>query len=261
MEERKDLKISGSGSVGGGIYNEVKISGSGKINGDIDCKFLKVSGSGEIQGSVVVNGDIKFSGSGRIKGNIKSDRIDISGSMKVEGNIEKADEFKASGSSSVSEDAKIAKMKISGSSSVGGNLYAEEVEISGGINVKGDCESENFKAHGFIRIGGLLNAGQINMVLHGKSVAREIGGENINIRMSAFDESIVGKLLRSAFFYKKELVVESIEGDDIYLEGTTADIVRGKNITIGRECNINRVEYSGKINIINGGKVERQVRI
>ena len=35
-----DIKISGSGSAGGGKYNDVSISGSGKINGDIRmCRF------------------------------------------------------------------------------------------------------------------------------------------------------------------------------------------------------------------------------
>jgi hypothetical protein len=150
---------------------------------------------------------------------------------------------------------------MSGNGNIDGNLYAQEVDISGGLNVKGDCESEIFKAYGFARIGGLLNAGEIDIVLHGKSTAREIGGENINIRISAFDESIVGKLLKSVFPYRRELVTESMEGDNVCLEGTTANIVRGNNVTIGKGCNINRVEYSGEIKIINGGKVGKQVRI
>ncbi len=34
--KRNDLKISGFGSVSGGIYNDILISGSGNINGDIE---------------------------------------------------------------------------------------------------------------------------------------------------------------------------------------------------------------------------------
>lgn len=37
----QNAKISGSGTIGGGKYDQVKISGSGKISGNIEAKELK----------------------------------------------------------------------------------------------------------------------------------------------------------------------------------------------------------------------------
>lgn len=259
MESRQNLKISGSGSSGGGIYDEVKISGSGTINGDLECNTLKCSGSVDIEGNVTAK-NMKFSGSAKIKGNIKAETMDASGSVKVNGNMD-TDEIKVSGGSQIYGDVKTKKIKISGSSSIDGNLHGEEIDISGSINIKKDCESEIFKTSGGMNIEGLLNAGEINIALYGRCKAKEIGGENINVRLSAFDESIVAKFLKTMFSYRRDLITEAIEGDNIFLEGTTAKIVRGNNVTIGKGCYIEKVEYSGEINIVDGGKVENQVRI
>lgn len=203
---------------------------------------------------------MKFSGSASIKGNVKTEIIEVSGSVKVNGNVD-SDEIKVSGGSQISGDVRTRKIKISGGSSIDGNLHGEEVDISGSINIKKDCESESFKASGGMNIEGLLNAGEVNINLYGRCRAKEIGGENINVRLSAFDDSIVAKFLKTMFSYRRELITEAIEGDNIYLEGTTAKIVRGNNVTIGRECYIEKVEYSGEINILDDGKVQNQVRI
>ena len=69
-EKKGDIKISGSGSAGGGFYDEVKISGSGKITGDLDCNLLKISGSGKIDGNIKAK-DIYTSGSFKSIGNVK----------------------------------------------------------------------------------------------------------------------------------------------------------------------------------------------
>ena len=42
---------------------------------------------------------------------------------------------------------------------------------------------------------------------------------------------------------KNELTADVIEGDNVYLENTTARVVRGNNITIGQGCKIEMVEY------------------
>ena len=46
-----------------------------------------------------------------------------------------------------------------------------------------------------------------------------------------------------------------MEGEDIYIESTTAEVVRGNNVTIGPRCNIEILAYKDKIfvapNLIN----------
>ncbi len=237
-----DIKISGSGTAGGGKYADVTISGSGRINGDVECVEFKTSGSS------------------KVVGNLKAETIKISGSARVEGDIE-VGEMKVSGSSHVVGQVKGQSIKISGSTHIEGNLYGEEVSVSGSVNIGKDCEAESFKASGNFKIQGLLNAGEVNINLGGKSSVKEIGGEHIEVRVSVMDNFFFKKVIDKMFNSQGELTTELIEGDEIYLENTNAKIVRGKNITIGEGCNIALLEYSGDINISNESTVKEQKRV
>lgn len=237
-----DIKISGSGTSGGGKYNEVSISGSGKINGDLECI------------------DFKTSGSSKVVGNLKAETIKVSGSSKVEGNVE-ATEMKVSGSSHVTGQVKTQFLKISGSTHIEGSVYSEEVTIMGSAHIEKNCEAESFKASGNFKIQGLLNAGQVNIRIGGYCSVQEIGGEHIEVRVNPLENSFFKKVIDKVFNSRGELTTESIEGDDIYLENTNAKIVRGNNVTIGEGCNIGLVEYSGQINVSSESIVKEQKKI
>ena len=43
---------------------------------------------------------------------------------------------------------------------------------------------------------------------------------------------------------EKRLTAETIEGDVVWLENTTAKVVRGKNVTVGPGCVVDLVEYA-----------------
>jgi hypothetical protein len=51
-----------------------------------------------------------------------------------------------------------------------------------------------------------------------------------------------------------------IEGDDIDLRFSQVKLVRGHNVTIGKGCRIDKVEYTGSLNIIDNGVVKEEVR-
>ncbi|MCB2290228.1 polymer-forming cytoskeletal protein [Clostridium sp. CS001] len=237
-----DIKISGSGSSCGGKCNEVSISGSGKINGDLECVEFKTSGSSKVTGA------------------LKAETIKVSGSANIEGDIE-VGEMKVSGSAHVLGQVKGQSIKISGSIHVGESLYGEEVNISGSLHVGKDCEVERFKASGNFKIQGLLNAGEVNISLGGKSSVKEIGGEHIEVKVSSIENFFLKKVIDNIFNTKGELTTELIEGDEIYLENTNAKIVRGNNVTIGDGCNIGLIEYSGEINISSESIVKEQKKI
>jgi cytoskeletal protein CcmA (bactofilin family) len=237
-----DIKISGSGTSGGGKYNEVIISGSGKINGDIECVEFKTSGSS------------------KVIGNLKAETIKISGSARIEGNIE-ATEMKVSGSSHVTGQVKSQLLKISGSTHIEGSLYGEEIIIMGSAHIEKNCEAESFKASGNFKIQGLLNAGQVNIRIGGNCSVQEIGGEHIEVKVNPLENSFFKKVIDKMFNSKGELTTESIEGDEIYLENTNAKIVRGNNVTIGEGCNIGLIEYSGEINVSSDSIVKGQKKI
>ena len=252
------LKISGSGSAGGGVYDEVKISGSGKITGNVECNEFHISGSGKVEGNVKAK-EFRTSGSSRINGNLEAEDIKISGSSHITGDI-KCEEIKVSGSMHIEKSLSGGEISISGSARIDEYLRGEHVRISGGIDIKGDCESEEFIARGSFQIGGLLNAGSIEIGVAGFCSAREIGGERIEVRELG-STGIWNRIISMFTSHSAGLKTDIIEGDDIFLEYTTAKIVRGNNITIGRGCIIETVEYKEKLDIINEGRVANQVKV
>jgi len=219
-----DLKISGSGSSTGGTFKNVSISGSGKISGNIECDNFSVSGSGHVGGS------------------FKSKNAAVSGSAKFDGDVQSEGELKISGSSKICGNVKCGELHISGDANLGGSLAAEQVRILGSAKITGDCNAERFDVEGRFDIGGLLNADIIELKLHPwESRAREIGGEKITVTRSLY--GWFSKLFGS--HGKFILETGTIEGDDISLEDTKAQVVRGANIKIGDGCEIGLVEYTG----------------
>lgn len=222
-ENRRDLTISGTGSANGGVYDRLSINGEGRIHGDVDCNSIKAYGVTTFKGS------------------IKAERFDIVGETTVKGEVH-TDEMKVKGQAHIHGQAHCQELTVIGSATVNGNLTGEEIEIKGGATVNGDCSAESFQARGGFAIEGLLNAGLIHVRLYGKCQAREIGGETIRVEKDGLDFSLV-KWLKSILHYTNELVADTIEGDDIYLEKTKAKVVRGNNVLIGPGCEIELVEY------------------
>lgn len=241
-EVRSDLKISGAGSALGGRFNNVNISGSANINGDLDCNSFNTSGSSKVNGNIKTKG-LVVSGSSKIKGNIEAEELKINGSVDIEGNV-KSEGF-----------------KISGRAKINGNLSAQKISISGGINISKDCEAEEFNAHGSFEIGGLLNAGTIKVKTGGRCYAKEIGGENIEIREHNSVLSIINKLINTIFSNFSSVTCDIVEGDNIYLENTIAKVVRGNNINIGTGCKIDLVEYKNELKVIDNGYVKERRKI
>ena len=204
MAENHNLIINGTGSYGGGFYNKIKIRGEGTITSDFECKVFKTFGTSDI----LKNGTIG--------------KFDVFGETDVHGNLV-ADEMKILGTTSVGGTATIKKSKVWGTLDVGQRFCGEEADIKGNLSVKGDAEFENFSSTGAFEIKGLLNAGSIKISPRfGTSSADEIGGEKIIVKRK-----------RGFYpFFSGEGTLEAhiIEGDEIDLENTKADIVRGKRV-------------------------------
>lgn len=237
-----NLKISGVGSSNGGRFNEVRISGAGDVNGDIECNLFKSSGASDV------------------KGNLKSKIVEVSGAADIRGNVS-AEQIFVSGTSDMNGDVETKKIKISGASDIKGGLHAEEVDISGVIEIRNDCEAETFRATGGFKIGGLLNADRIEISIGGKCNVKEMGGEKIIVRLSNSVGLGIIRAIKEVFNVHEYLVTELIEGDEIYIESTVAKVVRGNNITIGPDCDIDLVEYKGEIKLKNDARIKEQKKI
>lgn len=217
MGENHNLIINGSGSYGGGLFHKIIIRGDGTVTSDFECDEYKVFGSSEI----LRNG--------------KAKKFDVFGETDIHGSLSASD-VKILGNTNVGGDATLKKVKLLGTLEVGRRLSGEVADIKGSLTVKGDAEFESFISTGAFEISGLLNAGTINInPRFASSSAAEIGGDTIIVKRKIS--------LFSLFAGEGSLEAGIIEGDEIFLENTRADIVRGKRVTIGAGCEIGIVEY------------------
>lgn len=238
-ENKPDLVIHGSVNASGGTYNKVDVQGFGKIKGDVDCETLHCAGHLGIAGNVR-GASAKVEGNSSISGNAELETIEVYGQLDVDG------------------DLSFTKMRVDGNTKVRGSLTGEEVKVRGMLKTTGDCEAEVFSAKGAFTVGGLLNAGRIEVYLHAGCEAKEMGGEYIEVRKGG--SSTLNKLLKHIFNNAFILSVDTIEGDDIYLEYTHAKVVRGKNVEIGPGCEIELVESSEEFRLDPDSQVKQHVK-
>lgn len=224
----QDIKISGSGNISGGEYNNVKISGSGQVCGNIKAEEVRVSGSGGF------------------KGNIASRELRVSGSLACDGSVVINKFIRVSGSGKIKENLTGKEVVFNGSCGIGGNVKFKKMVSRGTCEIDGDCEGDDFTSLGYINVNGLLAADKINIMPEGNSYIKEIGGEEIEIKAEKKKKIMFFKI---SFGSDGLLNCDIIEGDRIILENTKCKIVRGDNITIGKCCEIDKIEYSGELNI------------
>jgi len=231
-EERRSVSISGAGRLGGGEYARVAISGSGRIDGDVVASELKISGSGKVSGRTEA-GQIVVSGSGGFSDSVVAEEMRISGSTRVDGTVD------------------VKELKCSGSFRAAGDVAGEYIKISGSIKVSGDVEADIFKASGGFEIEGLLSADKVEIHLGGRCSAREVGGERIIVeRSTSFGGALLEGLVKMfTGGGAAELRTAQVEGDEIRLENTIADVVRGKRVEIGQGCRIGTVEYTDTLKV------------
>ena len=218
MKRSENLIINGSGSYPGGRYDKVSIRGEGTIVNDVESSTFHVYGTSEAVENLKT-GSVKIFGEAEVKMNMEAEDTLVMGSMMIGGN------------------AHLKKIKILGLLEVGQRLTGDEANIKGSIAVNGDVEYDTFDSSGGFEIKGLLTADTIKVGLRfGQSSAEEIGGGKITVKKRSNSLLPFGKEVGS-------LVAKVIEGDDIYLENTKADMVRGNIVKIGPGCQIGVVEY------------------
>ncbi|HIE47445.1 TPA: polymer-forming cytoskeletal protein [Candidatus Bipolaricaulota bacterium] len=238
--EKRSVSIAGAGKVAGGEYHTVKISGSGKVEGDLVAEELRIAGAGKVEGAAKVR-EIVVSGTGRFEGPVEAESFHCSGACKVEAEL-------------------VAKeVRVAGILKIEGNVKASYFRSGGGLKVEGSLEADLVSLAGITTVTELLAADRVEMRLEDASFVREIGGETIEIKRRS--RSGLLEELGLPFFRKRgTLQVSTIEGDEVYLEGTQAKLVRGKKIHIGPGCLIDRVEYEESLEVHPDSRVKEEVR-
>lgn len=247
MSELQTLKCSGATTIDGGAYGEVRNSGSLKVRENLRCESLRSSGATKIAGTVTCTGEVSCSGALVIGEDLTAGSLHISGSVKVEGRLCCGGEVKTSGSLH-SADLEADSVKCYGAIACRA-LRATTIHTYGRLEAQ-NVAAEHFHSSGKLLIAGLLNAEQIEISACSSSDVADIGGSTIRV----FRE-------RGSFSLTKPcLHVRSIEGDTVELECTKAEVVRGRYVRIGKDCEIGRVEYTEDL-AMEGGVVQMQVKV
>lgn len=220
--------------------NNHNVSPSGKRN---DISIIgEGSSAGGVYGKVKVVGDSSFNN------DLYCDEFKCTGTSVIYGLLESND-IKITGTLTLTERA-VGPEDGSGSGVSGLHAKAEKMKVVGEFHLPGDCQAENIKLNGRFTVGGMLTAEQMTLKIMGPSEAREIGGSIISVKSGR------GKLLEGLFSSNQSILTANmIEGDDIELENTVAEVVRGDKIKIGPGCRIGTVEYRSSLQIHSQSEV------
>ncbi len=241
MENINTTKISGSGTISGGEHGNIRISGSAKINGDIDCY------------------DVHCSGSVHAYGNIQSKTyIKCSGSISCDQSLQAAEYIHCSGSCKTFGSLRAKHIHISGSCKTQDSIYGEEIKVSGSLSVANNVEGEIILLSGGCQIHGNMNGEHIELNPSDATMQiSSIGGTQITVKDVRENTNFFVR-----FFGRTggQLISELIEGDTVQLVNTECKIIRGKNIIIGANCKIDRVEYTESLTIDASAAVKEQIK-
>ena len=256
MSNYIDIQISGVGTTTGGRCGSVHISGSGKIQGSVECEEFHLSGAGKVEdGGLTVHGPIHCSGAGKVEGPVFAETARISGSFSAEGDVEITGSTEVSGSLKTEGSLRGGDLSVSGVCKAEGNIRGNEISVSGVLKTPGDLQAENFHSSGALSVDGLLNAETVEIWLNGDNSVRSIGGGRVLVRRKGKGFSFFG------FQKRPRLLSELIEADEVDLEYTDCQTVRGVNVHIGSECVIDRVEYSGTLTTAADCTVREKIKI
>ncbi len=180
MNEKMDMRISGSSTMPGGEYDRVSISGSGTVQGDLRCQSLSCSGSARVQGDVDCAGEVRSSGSSKVTGSITCESLSCSGAVKCEGSILSRGRIHSSGAMKVSGSLEGGEVDVSGGLEAA-DIRCQELRCSGAMNVSGGVEAEAVRISGMAGIPGLLNAETVEIAANRGIRIGSIGGGSIRI--------------------------------------------------------------------------------
>ncbi|MDR9749509.1 hypothetical protein RJQ12_29440 [Paenibacillus taichungensis] len=210
--------------------------------GSLDKKHdISIIGDGSSSGGVY--GKVKVVGDSSFNDNLFCDQFKCTGTSVIYGSLKSTD-IKITGTLTLKERSVVGSDEQEGNHA--SNLYAkaEHMKVVGELHVSGDCQVENMKLNGRFTITGTLSAESMTLKIMGPSEVKEMGGSIISVKNSR------GKLLEGLFTGNKSILkADLIEGDEIELENTEAEVVRGDKIKIGPGCRIGTVEYRSSLQI------------
>ena len=190
----------------------------------------------------------KFGGVGTIPGGVYQ-KLDIEGVYTIEGDI-KADELNIDGVCTCNGNVEAELFECDGVLTISGNLRAGKADVDGVVTVNGNkIEADRIDCDGLLSVDGEISADVIDA--DGKLNAKEIVGDRIRIK-SYWKRGLAALIFKIGEKNSKSMkfsVVDLIEGTTVELRGVRAKSVNGQNVTIEKNCSIDRVSASGELSI------------
>ena len=228
-----DMKISGSGAVSGGEYDNIKSSGTVRMCGTVKCTSLKSSGTARGE-KLVCTGTVRTSGSAKFTGEVRARDLKTSGTF-------------------LANDLEASTVTASGKFIINGQIKVTEINAQGSFKACEDIEAENVELCGKVVCCGLLNAENTVIKFSRGTEIGSIGGGKIELTRE--------KLLFIALPFRVAKISSAIEGDEIKLDHVTAPRVTGRSIIIGAGCKIELLEYSESCEIDKRAIVKHTKRV
>ena len=234
------MNIAGVGVIPSGEFDEkISISGTGRLSGNLRCKGLSISGEASGAGDIVCDGKMSVAGSAHFKGYLRAETLWIAGSFRLEEGC------------TAQQD-----IRVAGAAHFGGAVKCGNLHSDGSIRLDAGAEAEEICLSHRTQSGGLLNAETVTLQLRGgTSCVASIGGSSIQVKNIGRRFSLRDLLQCGTQRYGFLKVEESIEGETVTLENTSAPVVVGDTVNIGKDCEIGRVQYTGQLEIHPEAKV------
>ena len=215
-----DSKIEGVGTFQGGVYGNLKIDGVCTIEGDIEAESIDVNGVCTCNGNVSAR-IFDCDGVLTIEGNLRAGTIDVDGVVTVNGNKIEAD-----------------RIACDGVLSVEGEISADVIEADGKLNAE-EIVGDRIVIKSYWKRGikGLFTR----------------AGDKVGVKLST-KAPVIG-LAGSMKFS----TIGLIEGTVVDIRGVRAKSVSGQNVYIGKNCEIDRVEAGGELEIHKSSVVKEVV--
>lgn len=182
----------------------------------------------------------------KIKGNIFSKSLNLKGYSKIFGDIDTEN------------------LNLKGIAKIKGNNYIKDyLKGFGSLFVIKDLRCRLFNFKGELSVDGDIHCDSFNFNISDSSSAKNIISNNIEIKNKNRD--FVGKenTLKS-FMHKKEdkniFKCDYIEAENVFIENTHVNKVKGKNIKIGKGCIVDSLEYTDEV-IIDKKSIIKDVNL
>lgn len=185
--------------------------------------------------------DLKFEGVGQINGG-EFNTVTIEGVGTCSSKI-KAETINIEGVFNCSGDVEVGYLYCGGVAEFKSNIRAKRLVVEGVVSEKNfsKIEAEEIHCKGVIKTGGEISADRI--YAEGCIAAKEILGDDVKINAKYHANKII------KLFQRDKSEVDLIEATRIELSGVTAGTVNGKDIIIGPNCRIDKIDCSGTITI------------